>query len=237
MAELKYKRILLKLSGEVLLGSQNFGIDPEVADFIASEIKEVSETGAEAVVVFGGGNISRGRDAGDKGYDRITGDRIGMLGIVMNSLALGHALSKIEVPNKVYSAVDMPKICASYSHEKALEDLKEGKVVIIGGGTGSFHFSTDTAAALRACELDCQIVFKATKVDGVYTKDPQKFYDAKKIPQLHYLDLLNKEYKVMDNTALTLCMDNKLPILVFELMKRGNIKKAVTGEKIGTLIL
>lgn len=236
MAALKYKRILLKLSGEVLLGSQNFGIDPEVADYIASEIKDLSEMGVEIIVVFGGGNIGRGRDAEGKGFDRITGDRIGMLGIVMNSLALGHALSKIEVANKVYSAVDMPKICTSYSHEKALEDLKDGKVVIIGGGTGSFHFSTDTAAALRACELDCEVVFKATKVDGVYDNDPKKNPEAKKINQLHYLDLINNDYKVMDNTALTLCMDNKLPILVFELMKRGNIKKAVLGEKIGTII-
>lgn len=236
MAKLKYKRVLLKLSGEVLLGSQDFGIDPEVADFIAAEIKELIRIKARVVIVFGGGNISRGRDAHHKGYDRITGDRIGMLGIVMNSLALGNALSKINVANKVYSAVDMPKICASYSHEKALDDLEGGKVVIIGGGTGSFHFSTDTAAALRACELDCEVVLKATKVDGVYDKDPQKFPEAKKISELHYLDLINNDYKVMDFTAVTLCMDNKLPILVFELMKRDNIKKAILGEKIGTII-
>lgn len=236
MAKIKYKRILLKLSGEILLGAQNFGIDPEVADYIASEIQKITKMGTEVVVVFGGGNVSRGRDAKNNGMDRITGDRIGMLGIVMNSLALGHALSKIGVKSKVYSAVEMPKICASYSHEKALEDLKERKVVIIGGGTGSFHFSTDTAAALRACELDCEIVFKATKVDGVYNKDPKEFPEAEKIDNLKYLDLINKNYRVMDYTALTLCMDNNLPILVFELMKHDNIKKAVMGEKIGTII-
>lgn len=236
MAENKYKRILLKLSGEVLLGSQEFGIDPSVADYVACEIKELVEMGTEVVVVFGGGNISRGRESAEKGYSRITGDRIGMLGIIMNSLALGDALSNIDIKNKVYSAVDMPKICASYSHEKALDDLRDGRVVIIGGGTGNFHFSTDTAAALRACELSCEVVFKATKVDGVYDKDPKKFYDAKKFDELHYLDLVNKGYSVMDNTALTLCMDNKIPILVFELLKSGNIKKAVSGEKIGTII-
>lgn len=236
MADKKYKRILLKLSGEVLLGSQNFGIDPSVADFIACQIKEATEIGTEVVIVFGGGNISRGREAAERGYERITGDRIGMLGIIMNSLALGNALSNVGVKNKVYSAVDMPKICTSYSHEKALEDLTEGKVVIIGGGTGNFHFSTDTAAALRACELNCEVVFKATKVDGVYNKDPKKFSDAKKLDKLHYLDLVNEGYKVMDNTALTLCMDNSIPILVFELMKSGNVKKAVLGETIGTII-
>lgn len=219
-----------------MLGSQNFGIDPSVADFIACQIKEITEIGTEVVIVFGGGNIARGRDAEERGYERITGDRIGMLGIIMNSLALGEALRKIEVKNKVYSAVDMPKICDSYSHEKALENLEDGKVVIIGGGTGNFHFSTDTAAALRACELNCEIVFKATKVDGVYSKDPKKFSDAEKFNKLHYLELVNKGYKVMDNTALTLCMDNNIPILVFELMKSGNIKKAVLGEKIGTII-
>lgn len=233
---MKYKRILLKLSGEALLGSRSHGIDPEVSDYIASEIKGLTEIGAEVAIVFGGGNIFRGNSAEQHGMNRTTGDYIGMLATVMNSLALGSSLTKIGVENRVQSALDMPKVCETYIRNRAMRHMEKGRVVIIGAGSGNPYFSTDTAAALRACELECDAVFKATKVDGVYNKDPKKYDDALKIGKLNYLDVLNNKYEVMDNTAVTLCMDNKLPILVFELMTHGNIEKAVKGQEIGTII-
>lgn len=234
---MKYKRILLKLSGEILLGGRDAGIDPQVCEYIASEIKEVVKTGAEVVVVFGGGNIFRGASAEENGMERTTGDYIGMLATVMNSLALGSALTKVGVDVRVQSALDMPKVCESYIRNRAMRHLEKGRVVIVGAGSGNPYFSTDTAAAIRACELHCDAVLKATKVDGVYNLDPVKNKNAKKIEQLSHLDVVNDEkINVMDNTALTLCLENKLPIIVFALMQKGNIKKVVKGEKIGTII-
>lgn len=224
------------MSGEALLGERSYGIDPEVCDYIASEIKEISELGVELVVVFGGGNIFRGISAERHGMNRTTGDYIGMLATVMNSLALGSSLRKIGVDCRVQSALDMPKVCESYIRDKAMRQLDKGRIVITAAGSGNPYFSTDTAAAMRACELECQIVFKATKVDGVYDKDPMKESGAKKFQTLTHLDIVKNGYGVMDKTAVTLCMDNDLPILVLGLMEKGNIKKAITGEKIGTLI-
>ncbi|MFA6963415.1 MAG: UMP kinase [Patescibacteria group bacterium] len=232
---MKYKRILLKLSGEALLGNDH-NIDPKACDFVAGEIKELVGVGTEVVVVLGGGNIFRGRAAEEHGMKRITGDYIGMLATVMNSLALRSALSKIDVESRVASALDMPKVCEPYIRDKAIRHLEKGRVVIAAAGSGNPYFSTDTAAAIRACELDCNIVLKATKVDGVYDKDPVKNADAVKIPNLTYLDVINKKIEVMDSTAITLCMDNAVPICVFELMKHGNIKKVVMGETVGTII-
>ncbi|HOX40701.1 MAG TPA: UMP kinase [bacterium] len=232
-----YKRILLKLSGEALLGSRSYGIDPEVCDYIASEIKKVAEAGVEVAVVFGGGNIFRGIAAEKHGMNRTTGDYIGMLATMMNSLALGSSLSKAEVENRIQSALDMSKVCEPYIRNRAIRHMEKGRVVIIGAGSGHPYFTTDTAAAIRACELECDIIFKATRVDGVYDKDPLKNSGAKKFSFLHYLDVVNNEkIEVMDNTALTLCMDNHIPILVFELMTKGNIMSAAMGEKVGTLI-
>jgi len=235
MPKTKYKRILLKLSGEILLGHDH-NIDPTVCDFVAKEIKSITDQDIEVVVVFGGGNIFRGKAAEDHGMNRTTGDYIGMLATVMNSLALRSALSKLGVEGRVMSALDMPKVCESYIRDRALRNLDKGRVVIAAAGSGNPYFSTDTAAAMRGCELDCEIIFKATKVDGVYTADPMKDKNATKIDSLTYLDILNNGYDVMDSTAVTLCMDNNLPILIFQLMEKGNIKRAAMGDKIGTII-
>lgn len=232
---MKYKRILLKLSGETLLG-HDYNIDPQMCDFIAQEIMTLTKIGVEVVVVLGGGNIFRGRAAEEHGMNRPTADYIGMLATVMNSLALRSALSKINIESRVASALDMPKVCESYIRDRALRHLEKSRVLIVAAGSGNPYFSTDTAAAIRACELDCSIVLKATKVDGVYDKDPIKYRDAIKFAQLSYLDVINKKIEVMDNTAVTLCMDNNIPIYVFELMKHGNIKRVVEGEEIGTIV-
>jgi uridylate kinase len=237
MPNLKYKRVLLKLSGESLLGEREYGIDPEAVKFIAKEIAELVNIKAEPIIVLGAGNIFRGSSAEKHGMDRATGDYIGMLATVMNSMALGSALSDIGIDNRVQSAIEMPKVCEPYIRKRAIRHLEKGRVVIIGAGSGHPYFSTDTAAAIRTCELNCDLLIKATKVDGVFDKDPKKFPNAKKINKLKYLDILNNGYGVMDNTAVTLCMDNSVPILVIELMKKGNLKKAIDGEKIGTLIL
>lgn len=234
---MKYKRILLKLSGESLLGTRSHGIDPEACAFMAKEIQDIVKSGAEVVVVFGGGNIFRGAAAEDAGMNRTTGDYIGMLATIMNSLALGSALDKVGVENRVQSAIEMPKVCEPYIYKRAIRHLEKGRVVIVGAGSGHPYFSTDTAAAIRACELKCEVVLKATKVDGVHDKDPEKHADTTKFDELSYLDVVNNpNLNAMDNTAITLCMENNLPIIVFELMKEGNIKKAVDGEKIGTII-
>jgi uridylate kinase len=234
--KLKYKRVLLKLSGEAFLGEKQYGIEPEIVDKIAQEIAETKKSGAEIIIVIGGGNIFRGLAASRHGLDRTMADYIGMLATVMNSLALGSALTKIGLENRVQSAIEMPKICESYIRNRALSHLNKGRVVIVGAGSGNPYFSTDTAAAMRACELDCEAIFKATKVAGVFDKDPEFHPKAKLIPKLSYLDILNNGFRVMDNTAVTLSMDNKIPILVFELLKPGNIKKNVLGEVTGTII-
>ncbi|MEI6499384.1 MAG: UMP kinase [bacterium] len=232
---MKYKRILLKISGETLLGNDH-NIDPATCDFVASEIKQLVEAKVEVAIVLGGGNIFRGKAAEDHGMKRTTGDYIGMLATVMNSLALRSAFAKIGVDSRVMSALDMPKVCEPFIRDKAMRHLEKGRVVIAAAGSGNPYFSTDTAAAIRACELDCEIVFKATKVDGIYDKDPKKYSDAIKFDRLSYLDVINKKIEVMDSTAIALCMDNDLPIYVFELMKHGNIKRAVMGEKMGTTV-
>lgn len=236
MSKLKYKRILLKLSGEILLGERQYGIDPNVCDYIAKEIAKLVKEKIEVVVVFGGGNIFRGLAAEKNGMKRVTGDYLGMLATVMNSLALGSALDKIEIENRVQSALDMPKVCEPYIRNRALRHLEKSRVVIVGAGSGHPFFTTDTAAAVRACELDCDVVIKATKVSGIFNKDPQKHKDALKIENLKYLDILNNGFQVMDSTAVTLCMDNNIPIIVLELMKPGNILKACNGNKVGSLI-
>ncbi|PIS07931.1 UMP kinase [Candidatus Berkelbacteria bacterium CG10_big_fil_rev_8_21_14_0_10_43_13] len=234
---MRYKRILLKLSGESLMGERSYGIDPDTCAFMASEIKKTVEVGAEIVVVLGGGNIFRGAAAEDKGMNRATGDYIGMLATVMNSLALGSALDKIGVENRVQSALEMPKVCEPYIYKRAIRHLEKGRVVIVAAGSGHPYFSTDTAAAVRACELNCDAVLKATKVDGVHDKDPEKNTETRKFDELTYLEVINNpEIKALDGTAITLCMENKLPVIVFELMREGNILKVVEGEKIGTVI-
>jgi len=232
----KFQRVLLKLSGEALLGEREYGIDPLVCEYIAKEIQQLIKNKIEVVVVFGGGNIFRGISAEKHGMKRVTGDYIGMLATVMNSLALGSALTKIEIENRVQSALDMSKVCESYIRNRAIRHLEKGRVVIVAAGSGHPYFSTDTAAAVRACELDCEVVLKATKVDGVYNADPQKDKTAKKFQTLTYLDVINNDYKVMDSTAITLCKDNHIPILVFKLMEKDNILKVCQGKKIGTVI-
>lgn len=233
---LKYKRVLLKLSGEAILGEREYGIDPKVCDFIAKEIVKLAEAKIEVVIVFGGGNIFRGLSAEKQGMKRVTGDYLGMLATVMNSLALGSALTNLGIENRVQSALDMPKVCEPYIRNRAIRHLEKGRVVIVGAGSGHPYFSTDTAAAIRACELSCEAVFKATKVDGVYDKDPERFPTAKKFKNLTYLDVLNNDYHVMDSTAIALCMDNKIPILVFRLTKPSNILKTCEGVNTGTII-
>jgi uridylate kinase len=231
-----FKRVLLKLSGESLLGEREYGIDPLFCEYVAKEIAGLVEKKLEIVVVLGGGNIFRGLSAEKQGMKRVTGDYIGMLATIMNSLALGSALTNLGVENRVQTALDMPKVCEPYIRNRAIRHLEKGRVVIVGAGSGHPYFSTDTAAAVRACELDCEAVLKATKVNGVYDKDPEKFDDAKMFDELTYMDVLNNDYHVMDSTAITLCKDNQIPILVFKLKEKDNILKACQGEKIGTVI-
>ncbi|MEE9542537.1 MAG: UMP kinase [Thermodesulfobacteriota bacterium] len=232
----KYKRILLKLSGEALLGEQAYGVDPNVIETIALEVKEVRDLGVEVALVIGGGNIFRGVAASAKGMERTTADYVGMLATVMNSLALQDALEKHGVYTRVLSAIEMKELAEPYIRRRAVRHLEKGRVVIFAAGTGNPYFTTDTAASLRAMEIGASIILKGTKVDGVYDKDPEKDPDAKKYDELTFLKVLNDGLKVMDATAISLCMDNNLPIVVFNIKKKGNIKKAVMGESIGTLV-
>ncbi len=238
MAEAKpvYERILLKLSGEALAGTQGYGIDPEVIAGIADEIKEVMELGAQVALVIGGGNIFRGVAAASRGMERASADYMGMLATVMNSLAMQDALEKIGVVTRVQSAIEMQAVAEPYIRRRAVRHLEKGRVVIFGAGTGNPYFTTDTAASLRAMEIGADVILKATKVDGVYNADPAKDKDAVKYASLTYLDVLKKGLQVMDATATSLCMDNELPIVVFDLTRRGNIKKVVLGEQIGTVV-
>ncbi len=232
----RYGRILLKLSGEALAGDRGYGIDPEVLTGLATEIREVLELGVQMAVVIGGGNIFRGMAAASSGMDRAGADHMGMLATVMNSLALQDALEQIGVETRVQTAIEMREVAEPYIRRRALRHLEKGRVVILGGGTGNPYFTTDTAASLRAMEIGAEVILKATKVDGVYSADPVKDKDAVRYPQLTYLDVLKKGLNVMDATATSLCMDNDLPIIVFQLSCRGNIKKVVLGEKIGTIV-
>lgn len=232
----RYKRILLKLSGEALAGNQGYGIDPDIIRAIAVEIRGVVDLGVQVAVVIGGGNIFRGVAASSMGMDRASADYMGMLATVMNSLALQDALEKAGVITRVQSAIEMQEIAEPYIRRRAVRHLEKGRVVIFGAGTGNPFFTTDTAASLRAIEIGAEIILKATKVDGVYDSDPAKNEDAVKYEQLTYLDVLKQGLRVMDSTATSLCMDNDLPILVFDLTTSGNIERVVCGDQIGTIV-
>lgn len=232
-----YKRVLLKLSGEALMGDQEFGISSEVIASYARQIKEIIELGVEVSVVIGGGNIFRGISGATQGVDRVTGDHMGMLATVINSLALQNSIEKLGVPTRVQTAIEMPKIAEPFIKRRAQRHLEKGRVVIFGAGTGNPYFTTDTAAALRAIEMNTEVVLKATKVDGIYDKDPKKYEDAVKYDRVTYTEVLNKDLKVMDSTAISLCRENKLPIIVFDSLTEGNIKKVIMGENIGTIVV
>ena len=232
-----YKKILLKLSGEALMGDQEFGISSDVIASYAKQIKEIVDLGVEVSIVIGGGNIFRGISGAAQGVDRVTGDHMGMLATVINSLALQNSIEKLGVPTRVQTAIEMPKIAEPFIKRRAQRHLEKGRVVIFGAGTGNPYFTTDTAAALRAIEMETDVVIKATKVDGIYDKDPVKFTDAKKYEKVTYNEVLAKDLKVMDATAISLCRENKLPIIVFNSLVEGNLKKVVMGENIGTTVV
>jgi uridylate kinase len=232
----RFKRILLKLSGEALMGEGKYGISPKVLQQIAQEIHEVIELGVEVGVVIGGGNIFRGISASTEGMDRASADYMGMLATVINALALQDSLEKLAVFTRVQSAIDMQQLAEPYIRRRAVRHLEKGRVVIFAAGTGNPYFTTDTAASLRAMEIHADVILKATKVDGIYSADPAKDPSATKYQTLTYLDVLKKNLKVMDSTAISLCMDNNLPIIVFDLGQPGNILKVVMGEDVGTLV-
>jgi uridylate kinase len=227
---------LLKLSGEALGGEKGFGISPEAIHDMAEQIREVRDLGVEIVIVIGGGNIFRGVSGSLGGIERATGDYMGMLATIINALALQDALEKAGVATRVQSAITMHQVAEAFIRRRAVRHLEKGRVVIFGGGTGNPYFSTDTAAALRANEIGVEVILKATKVDGIYDADPQKKPDAKRFAQITYLEALQKRLKVMDSTAFSLCMDNKMPIIVFDLFKPHNLRRVVLGEKVGTLV-
>ncbi len=236
MAHAHYKRILLKLSGEALMGAQGYGIDHAVLDTITSEVKEVCELGVEVAIVIGGGNIFRGLSAAAKGMERASADYMGMLATVLNALALQNILENKGIVTRVQSAIEMWELAETYIRRRAVRHLEKGRVVIFAAGTGNPYFTTDTAAALRAMEIGAEVIMKATKVDGVYSADPVKDKSATKYDRLTYIDVLQKDLRVMDATAISLCMDNNLPIIVFNLNVSGNIKRIVLGETVGTLV-
>ena len=232
-----YKKILLKLSGEALMGDQEFGISSDVITSYAKQIKEIVDLGVEVSIVIGGGNIFRGLSGAAQGVDRVTGDHMGMLATVINSLALQNSIEKLGIPTRVQTAIEMPKVAEPFIKRRAQRHLEKGRVVIFGAGTGNPYFTTDTAAALRAIEMETDVVIKATKVDGIYDKDPVKYPDAKKYEIVTYNEVLAKDLKVMDATAISLCRENKLPIIVFNSLIEGNLKKVVMGEHIGTTVV
>ena len=236
MQTLTYRRALLKLSGEALVGEQGYGIDAHTLQYITTEIQEVQQLGAELALVIGGGNIFRGTAAGLYGIERVTADYMGMLATVINGLSLQSALEKIGVPTRVQTAFEMQAIAEPYIRRRALHHLENGRIVIFAGGTGNPYFTTDTTAALRAAEIGAEIVLKATKVDGIYDADPVTHPDAVRLPQLTYLDVLQRGLKVMDATAISLCMENQLPIVVFDLLQPGSIRSILEGKCIGTFV-
>ena len=231
-----YKRILLKLSGEALMGDQSYGVDPAVADRIATDIAEIQSLGVEASIVIGGGNIFRGLAASARGMDRSTADYMGMLATVINALALQDALEKHDVPTRVLTAIEMRSVAEPFIRRRAIRHLEKGRVVVFAAGTGNPYFTTDTAAALRAMEIKADVILKGTKVDGIYTADPVKDPTATRYERVTYIQVLQERLQVMDATAVSLCMDNKLPIVVFNLKTPGNIRRVVMGEKIGTKV-
>jgi uridylate kinase len=233
---MKYKRVLIKLSGEALAGDQGHGISGEILSKVSSEIKTLAETGCEVGIVVGGGNIHRGVAGATSGMDRATSDYMGMMATVINSLALQDALERKGVYTRVLSAIAMQEVAEPYIRRRAVRHLEKKRVVIFAAGTGNPYFTTDTTAALRANEIHADLIMKATKVDGIYDKDPMKHKDAKKFEKLSYIEVLNKDLKVMDSTAITLCMDNDMDIVVFNMFEAGNIARVVNGENIGTLV-
>lgn len=233
----KYKRVLLKLSGEALMGEQEYGISSHMINMFSKQIVELTNLGIEIAVVIGGGNIFRGLSGEEQGIDRVTGDHMGMLATVINALALQNTIEKLGVQTRVQTGLEIPKVAEPFIKRKAQRHLEKGRVVIFGAGTGNPYFTTDTAAALRAMEIEADIVMKGTKVDGIFDKDPAKYADAKKYDIIRYSDVIAQGLKVMDTAAISLCMDNNLPILVFDSLVDGNIKKAVFGEVIGTTVV
>ncbi len=233
---LKYKRVILKVTGEVLSGVQQHGIDSPTLRSFAEEIKEVHELGCEMALVMGGGNILRGAKASEEGMDRASADYMGMLATVINSLALQDALEKIDVSTRVMSAIEMRQVAEPYIRRRAVRHIEKHRIVILAGGTGNPYFTTDTTASLRAMEIGAEVILKATKVHGVYDADPLKSRQAKMYSEMTHMELLRKELKVMDATAVSLCMDNQLPIVVFNILEKGNIKRVVCGDRIGTLV-
>ena len=236
MSDPVYRRVLLKLSGEALMGEQAFGIDPAVTTQIAREIGGIQELGVQTAVVIGGGNLFRGLAASAKGMDRATADYMGMLATVINALALQDALEQIGVPTRVASAIEMRAVAEPFIRRRAVRHLEKGRVVIFAAGTGNPYFTTDTAAALRAMEMKADVILKGTKVDGIYTADPLVDRSATKFTEISYLKVLERGLKVMDATAISLCMDNKLPIVVFNLRTPGNVRRVITGEPVGTTV-
>lgn len=233
---MKYKRILLKLSGESLMGEQDYGISPEMLSQYAQEIKQAKEKGCEIAIVIGGGNIFRGLQGASKGMDRVQGDYMGMLATIINSMALQGELEKQGVKTELLSGLTIEPICKEQSRKRSKDAMKEGKVVIIGGGTGNPYFTTDTASALRAIEIEADVILKGTRVDGVYTADPEKDPTATKYSELSFQEALMKQLKIMDLTAFALCQENNLPIYVFDMNQKGNLLKVVMGEHIGTIV-
>jgi len=231
-----YSRALIKLSGEALMGEKPYGIDPEIVQSIAKDVSKAVENGTQIAIVVGGGNIFRGLKGSAAGMDRATADYVGMLATVMNAITLQDGLERTGVATRVQSAIDMQQIAEPYIRRRAIRHLEKGRVVVFGGGCGNPFFTTDTTAALRAAEINAEVVFKATKVDGVYDRDPKKFSDAVKYDNLTFQDVLANEIEVMDSTAIALCKDNKIPIVVFNIFKAGNIAKAISGEPIGSRI-
>ncbi|PWT94217.1 MAG: UMP kinase [Acidobacteria bacterium] len=234
-AQPAYRRVLLKLSGEALMGEQGYGIDPKVLHYLAEEIRDVKE-GVELSLVIGGGNIFRGVAAHAQGMDRVAGDQMGMLATLINAVALQDLLEKKGMDTRLLSAIEVRNVAELFIRRRALRHLQKGRIVILAAGTGNPYFSTDTAAALRAMEVHAEVILKATKVDGIYDKDPHRYPDAVKFETLDYLEVLNRGLQVMDSTAISLCMDNRMPIIVFNLKEKGNLRKVIYGEKIGTLV-
>jgi uridylate kinase len=233
---MKYKRILLKLSGEALMGDKNFGIDTKIITQYANEIKAVTEAGVQVAIVIGGGNIFRGLQAAEGGMDRVQGDYMGMLATVINSMALQSALEQAGINTRLQSAIKMEAICEPFIRRRAVRHLEKGRVVIFGAGTGNPYFTTDTAASLRAIEIEADVILKGTRVDGIYTADPEKDKSAVRYKHITFSEVFEKDLKVMDMTAFTLCHENKLPIIVFDMNMQGNLSRLVQGEEVGTLV-
>lgn len=234
---LKYKRILLKLSGEALAGNKDFGFSEDILDSFAKQVKDVHEKGVEVAIVIGGGNIFRGATGTEKGFDRVTGDTMGMLATIMNGLALQDAIERLGVPTRVMTAVNMPQVAEPFIRRKAIRHLEKGRVVIFSGGTGNPYFTTDSCGALRAAEIHADVLAKGTKVDGIYDKDPMKYSDAVKYDTVSFNEAITKNLGVMDTTALALCNENNIPILVFNALEEGNILKMAQGKNVGTVVV